>query len=87
MNFSTKFTAKDLYWNWTDEITSFEMQYGTRGTHIPTDKPRDYIGKVGEILIDDEVSREQPYAKIGDGKTSFDGLEYIKVVKDYYGTC
>jgi hypothetical protein len=63
------------------------MQYGTMGTHIPTDKPRDYIGKVGEILIDDEVSRKQPYAKIGDGKTSFDGLDYVKVVKDYYGSC
>ena len=66
--------------------TSFEMQYGVRGTHIPTDKPRDYIGLLGEILIDDEVSREQPYAKIGDGKTSFDELDYVKVVKDYYGT-
>lgn len=65
--------------------TVFEKQYGMRGTHIPTDKPRSYIGMPGEILIDDEVSREQPYAKIGDGKTSFDGLEYIKVVKDYYG--
>lgn len=66
-------------------MTVFEMQYGIRGTHIPTDKPRTYIGIPGEILIDDEVSREQPYAKIGDGKTSFDGLEYIKVIKDYYG--
>ena len=65
--------------------TIFEMQYGIRGTHIPTDKPRTYIGIPGEILIDDEVSREQPYAKIGDGKTSFDRLDYIKVVKDYYG--
>ena len=67
--------------------TVFEMQCGTRGTHIPTEKPRSYIGMPGEILIDDEVSREQPYAKIGDGKTSFDGLDYVKVVKDYYGTC
>ena len=67
--------------------TVFEMQYGMRGTHIPTDAPRSYIGMPGEILIDDEVSREQPYAKIGDGKTSFDGLDYIKVVTDYYGTC
>jgi hypothetical protein len=66
--------------------TVFEKQYGVMGTHIPTDKPRDYIGMPGEILIDDEVSREQPYAKIGDGKTSFDGLDYIKVMKDYYGT-
>lgn len=65
--------------------TVFEMQYGMRGTHIPTDAPRSYIGAPGEILIDDEVSIEQPYAKIGDGKTSFDELEYIKVVKDYYG--
>ena len=67
-------------------ITVFEMQYGIRGTHIPTDVPRSYIGMPGEILIDDEISREQPYAKIGDGKTSFDGLEYIQVVKDYYGS-
>lgn len=66
--------------------TVFEKQYGVRGTHIPTDVPRSYIGMPGEILIDDEVSREQPYAKIGDGKTSFDGLDYVKVVKDYYGT-
>ena len=37
--------------------TVFEMQYGMRGTHIPTDVPRSYIGMPGEILIDDEVSR------------------------------
>ena len=83
---STKFTVKDLYWGLTDYITTFEMQCGTRGTHIPTNKPRDYIGQPGEILIDDEVSRDKPYAKIGNGKTSFDELDYITVVKDYYGT-
>lgn len=67
--------------------TVFEMQYGVKGTHIPTDAPRSYIGMPGEILIDDEVSRDQPYTKIGDGKTSFDELDYIKVIKDYYGFC
>ena len=67
--------------------TVFERQYGVRGTHIPTDAPRSYIGMPGEILIDDEVSRDQPYAKFGDGKISFDELDYIKVIKDYYGTC
>jgi hypothetical protein len=66
--------------------TAFEAQYGVRGTHIPTDKPRSYIGMCGEILIDDEVPRDQPYAKIGDGQTSFDELSYIEVIKDYYGT-
>lgn len=66
--------------------TVFETQCGTRGTHIPTDKPRSYIGMCGEILIDDETPRDQPYAKIGDGQTSFDELLYIKAVKDYYET-
>ncbi len=65
--------------------TAFESKYGVRGTHIPTDKPRDYIGIPGEILIDDEVPRDQPYAKIGDGQTSFDKLSYIEVIRDYYG--
>lgn len=65
-------------------ITEFEMQYGTKGTHIPTEKPRTYIGLKGEIMIDDEVPRDTPYAKIGDGITSFDGLDYLKVIKDYY---
>lgn len=66
--------------------TIFEARHSTRGTHIPTDKPRNYIGMCGEILIDDDVPRDQPYAKIGDGQTSFDELSYIEVVKDYYGT-
>lgn len=87
MYLNTKFKTKDLYDGWTDDMTSFEMQYGRRGTHIPTDKSKDYIGKPGEILIDDEASRDQPYAKIGDGKTSFNELECIKVIKDYYGYC
>lgn len=65
-------------------LTEFERQYGITGTHIPTEKPRTYIGLKGEIMIDDEVSRDKPYAKIGDGTTSFDDLDYLKVVKDYY---
>lgn len=64
--------------------TAFELKYGFRGTHIPTDQQRDYIGIKGEVLIDDNVSRDKPYVKIGDGITPFDGLPYLLVVKDYY---
>lgn len=65
-------------------LTAFEQMYGTKGTHIPTESPRDYVGIPGEIMIDDEVDREKPYAKIGDGEHTFDELDYIKVVRDYY---
>ncbi len=74
-----------LYRDWDSiPLTAFEQMYGTKGTHIPTDAPRDYVGIKGEIMIDDEVDREKPYAKIGDGEHTFDELNYIKVVKDYY---
>ena len=35
--------------------------------------------------IIDRVLRNKPYVKIGDGVTSFDDLDYLKVAKDYYG--
>ena len=75
---------QDFNWLTSPIITNFEMQYGTKGTHIPTEKPRTYIGLKGEIMIDDEVPRDRPYAKIGDGVNSFDNLDYLKMVKDYY---
>lgn len=78
------FTKQNIDWSNYPILTNFEMQYGVKGTHIPTEKPRTYIGLKGEIMIDDEVPRDQPYAKIGDGATSFDGLDFVKVVKDYY---
>ena len=67
-----------------DYFTVFEQLYGVKGTHIPTEQPRIYIGCKGEIMIDDEVLRDKPYAKIGDGKTSFDDLDYVLIIKDYY---
>jgi hypothetical protein len=78
------FIKRNIDWSSYPILTEFEIQYGVKGTHIPTEKPRTYIGLKGEIMIDDEVSRDKPYAKIGDGATSFDGLDYLKVVKDYY---
>ena len=79
-----RFVKQNIDWSNYPVLTAFEIQYGAKGTHIPTEKPRTYIGRKGEIMIDDEVSRDKPYAKIGDGVTSFDGLDYLKVVKDYY---
>ena len=79
-----RFVKQNIDWSNYPILTEFEMQYGIKGTHIPTEKPRTYIGLKGEIMIDDEISRDKPYAKIGDGTTSFDGLDYLKVVKDYY---
>ena len=76
---------KHIDWSNYPVLTGFEMQCGVKGTHIPTEKPRTYIGLKGEIMIDDEVLRNKPYAKIGDGVTSFDDLDYLKVAKDYYG--
>ena len=81
MNF--KFEKRACDWS-TLPITSFEQMYGVAGTHIPTQQPRTYIGVRGEILIDDEIARDQPYAKIGDGEHSFEELDYVKVLKDYY---
>lgn len=79
-----RFVKQNIDWSNYPIITEFEMQYGVKGTHIPTEQPRTYIGLKGEIMIDDEISRDKPYAKIGDGVTSFDDLDYLKVVKDYY---
>lgn len=71
-------------WSTYEALTVFERMCGIKGTHIPTEEPRTYIGIKGEIMIDDEVPRDKPYAKIGDGTNSFDGLAYIEKVKDYY---
>ena len=79
-----RFIKQNIDWSNYPILTGFEMLYGIKGTHIPTEKPRTYIGLKGEIMIDDEVPRDKPYAKIGDGITSFDGLDYLKIIKDYY---
>lgn len=79
-----RFIKQNIDWSQYPTLTGFEKLYGIKGTHIPTEKPRTYVGLKGEIMIDDEASRNKPYAKIGDGATSFDGLDYIKVIKDYY---
>ena len=74
-----------LHHDWDSiPLTAFEQMYGVKGTHIPTDVGRDHIGILGEIMIDDEVDREHPYAKIGDGEHTFAELDYVKIVKDYY---
>ena len=82
---SLRFVKKNIDWSNYSGLTGFEMQYGVKGTHIPTEKSRTYVGLKGEIMIDDEVLRNKPYVKIGDGVTSFDDLDYLKVAKDYYG--
>lgn len=79
-----RFVKQNNDWSNYQSITEFEKLYGVKGTHIPTEQPRTYIGLKGEIMIDDEISRDKPYAKIGDGVTPFDSLDYLKVVKDYY---